>query len=465
MITPNTLVGMIKLQLPQLTKQTEFARLLTGTVGCSIQRLAGIGFMFLANRKIALSVGPDQFGVYSVLLSVGLIIASLSQAGAPPAIVRWVALLKTARSRSSVQRITEWALLRTGLYTTPAGAIAAVAVVLCAANGYPGSAIGIAAAFLIAGGTAIEQQLAAVLQGQGRPVLGQIGSVLVRPTALAIGAYIVLAPTVSSRTGGFAAAAAIVLQFGSVCIALAATATILSRNLRPDPQSQHQSVLDRVALSRSSTVFLHTTFGVMLFSQADLILVYAFLGKTDAGYFAVACQIALLVGLGLQASGIALRPVVAKLNMTDNAAQIEQLSRRVSRVLTILAAPVAITIAVMSATVVTFVYDRSYAPAGVPLAILTIGQLANVAFGSVAVILNMSNHESVVRRATWHFLCIKCVLAMALIPTLGLLGGALASALGLVAWNLSLWRSTYRLLGIDPSCRPTRRKATRQDWS
>lgn len=98
---------------------------------------------------------------------------------------------------------------------------------------------------------------------------------------------------------------------------------------------------------------------------------------------------------------------------------------------------------------IAFIFGRIYETAYPALIILTVGQLFNAAFGSVGVLLNMSGHE----RDTLIGVAIACSMNIALnfvlIPPLGILGAAIATASTLVLWNILLWRKVKKRLDIS----------------
>ena len=97
------------------------------------------------------------------------------------------------------------------------------------------------------------------------------------------------------------------------------------------------------------------------------------------------------------------------------------------------------------------VFGTGYQPALPALCILVVGQTVNLACGSVGLILNMTGHERDAKTSWTISLTANVVLCVALIPWLGAVGAALASAVATILWNVSLLFQTKRLLGFSPA--------------
>ena len=96
----------------------------------------------------------------------------------------------------------------------------------------------------------------------------------------------------------------------------------------------------------------------------------------------------------------------------------------------------------------TFVFGAAYAQGATALAVLCFGQLLNAAVGPVGVLLNMSGHERDTLIGVSMASGANVILNLLLIPFLGLLGAAIASAATLAIWNMLLMRQVKNRLGV-----------------
>jgi len=84
----------------------------------------------------------------------------------------------------------------------------------------------------------------------------------------------------------------------------------------------------------------------------------------------------------------------------------------------------------------------------VVLLILAAGQFVNVVTGSVGYLLMMSGHESLMRNNIIFSALLNLALNILCVPTLGIVGAAVATAISLAVMNIvSLWL-VYLKLGI-----------------
>jgi O-antigen/teichoic acid export membrane protein len=91
-------------------------------------------------------------------------------------------------------------------------------------------------------------------------------------------------------------------------------------------------------------------------------------------------------------------------------------------------------------------------PAGLSvLAILTVGQLINAACGSSAQLLSVTGSQVEVFIAQLASFCVGVMVAVALVPRIGIVGAAWGASLGMVGWNIALVIRTRKILGINTS--------------
>lgn len=94
------------------------------------------------------------------------------------------------------------------------------------------------------------------------------------------------------------------------------------------------------------------------------------------------------------------------------------------------------------------VFGPQFVAGKAALSILSLGQFVNVVTGSVGFVLIMSGHETVMRNITTFVAVINLVANLVLIPSMGLLGAAIATAITLGLQNLLAAEMVWRHLGI-----------------
>jgi O-antigen/teichoic acid export membrane protein len=95
-------------------------------------------------------------------------------------------------------------------------------------------------------------------------------------------------------------------------------------------------------------------------------------------------------------------------------------------------------------------FGDEFVVAGNLLAIMAIGQFINVATGSVGFLLNMSGHERDFRRVTMFAGPLTIILSYVFIVQWGVIGAAVATAVGLSLQNIGALFMVRKRLGFWP---------------
>jgi len=200
----------------------------------------------------------------------------------------------------------------------------------------------------------------------------------------------------------------------------------------------------------ASTLPLAFTAGMQVINrQTDILMLGAFAPPQTVGIYRVAVQGATLVAFGLQAVNMVVAPHFARLYQQGDLKGLQRLVTQSARGIVMLTLPVAAVFIAFGEPILHLVFGHEYTPAATPLAILAIGQFASAFFGSVAFLLNMTGHENDTARGVTLAAMTNIVLKLFLIPTLGAVGAAMATATSLALWNLLLLSAVRRRIGIQ----------------
>jgi O-antigen/teichoic acid export membrane protein len=83
--------------------------------------------------------------------------------------------------------------------------------------------------------------------------------------------------------------------------------------------------------------------------------------------------------------------------------------------------------------------------------VLLVGQLVNIAGGSVALLLNMTGHEDIVSTSLgWAFLA-SIILCFILVPSYGALGAAIAASSSMMLWHIVQLVRSILTVRVNPS--------------
>jgi O-antigen/teichoic acid export membrane protein len=186
-------------------------------------------------------------------------------------------------------------------------------------------------------------------------------------------------------------------------------------------------------------------------AQIGILLLGWFSADDQVAAMQVAERGAMLVVLSLAVVNLVIGPHISQVHKTGDRVQIQDLSRYSARMAMLVALPIALPLIFFGAPILTLVFGEEYAEiATLPLAILAIAQVINVTFGSVGTLLTMSGFERDALLGQVVALVVNVIAAVSLIPIMGVVGAAIATAIGLVCWNFALGLLVMRRLKIRP---------------
>ncbi len=199
---------------------------------------------------------------------------------------------------------------------------------------------------------------------------------------------------------------------------------------------------------------------VILAGQGDAWLPSLVLGgfrpSADVGAFSVAWRVSLLMAFGLLAVNAIAAPTFAELWQSKDLRRLAGTTRDVLILSTALAVVPAVVLSAAPGWVMSF-FGPEFRGAANTLTVISLGQAVNVALGPLGYLLIMSGHERLVRNNAAVFLLVNLMVSLVLVPILGALGAAVATAASLTLRNLALLYLVRTRLGILV---PTARIAT-----
>ena len=285
---------------------------------------------------------------------------------------------------------------------------------------------------------------AGVLAGAKRVVAAHVGELLVRPvTQLLLVVVALIAGVLDASVAALAFTAAAVTGFAAIHWLGRHASRGLPVGVAPARADSNWS--------RAWLPFVLLGAASGLNAQVGVLLLGLLASSDQVGAMQIADQGSRLVALSLTIVNMVIGPYVVRSWHDGDRRQLQILSRRSARVALLTALPLALPLVLFAGPVVGLVFGADYvAVAALPLAILAGAQLLNVACGSVGLLLTMSGHEHDALTGLAVGLVLNAAFALVLIPRFGATGAAMASAIGLVAWNLLLAIRVYRRIGLRP---------------
>jgi O-antigen/teichoic acid export membrane protein len=413
-----------------------------GAVGSAVLKGINLLLGLLATAFLGRVLMPEQYGYYAFASTVVTLLALPVQCGLPQLMTREIAKYQLARQWGHIRGL----LLRANQLVVLLGL--GVVVLLVAA--LPTLVRFVPAidrmtfiwAIALMPLIALNRLRGGALIGLRKIVLGLLPDNGVRAVLFLV--FIVLwhwqAP--------FNSATAMALQVVATLIAFVTGAVLLMRHLPPPVHTANAAFESKAWLA--AIIPLTLTDALLIFNvQADLLLLGVFRDATDVGIYRAASLVALQVTIGLAVANEVLAPHVARLHQAGDRAGLQALMRHTLGWLALSGVLLAGFCILAGREILIFVFGAAYAGGTTVLAILACGQFVAVAAGTGSVLLNMTGHEKDVLRVFAISAATNVAANIALIPSLGIAGAALATASCQIVTNGLLLYFVRRRLGIN----------------
>ena len=438
-----TLLGRLRGGVEALRGDGVAAVLARGSLGSFLVRLLAAGAAFGLQIFLTRLLGPDEFGRYVYVLSWVTFTSQIGVLGFDTASLRFVSALE-ARGQWSLLR----GFLRRSLQVTIAASLLGALLLVTAAwvlrtRLDPRLFSVMLAASCLLPLVAILQVVVSQVNGLKKVVAGQGIQGLLRPAVTAL----VLACGAWLGWHERSAVAAMLASAAATAASIGAAGWLLRRLLH-ERLAGHAPAYDTHAWLRTAFPLLLITASQIILSQTDVLMIGAMRNTTDAGIYAVASQLASIVTFAIMAANAIVAPLIASLYAQGHRAELQRLLTMTSRGVLAYALPVVAGLLLLGRWVLSL-YGPAFGAGYVSLLILSVGQLTIALCGSVGFLLTMTGHEQVATKVIGGSAALNVVLNLLLIPSLGLVGAAIATAIATAARSLILSIYVDRLLGLD----------------
>lgn len=201
----------------------------------------------------------------------------------------------------------------------------------------------------------------------------------------------------------------------------------------------------RIAIPLSLIAGMH-----LLIARLDIILLGALIGHEQAGHYAAASRVADLIVFALASANVIVAPLIAGLHVRNDVAGMQQMLTLLAKGVSLLTIPLVIMVGLFGQPILGL-FGAGYEVAYLPLLILVCGQVINALSGPVDFVLAMTGQQMKMLQILALATGLNLGLNLLLIPPLGLMGAAIATASTTVFWNLFMRRVVRQRLGIDAS--------------
>ncbi|HYD25022.1 MAG TPA: oligosaccharide flippase family protein [Croceibacterium sp.] len=415
-----------------------------GSITSLAIRAANLALSFGLAVLTARVLGVRGYGTVAVALAIVQILATLCAFGLGSLAVREIPALLARSAAPAARLFVSRAAGTVVLLSLLGGAVLVLAVAAFAGTGSPmrGELL-LAAAIVVP--TALLLLFRGTAQGFGRVAAAQWPSEILRPAAaialLAGAAVLGLAVRPGDYLAGFLA----------VSVLSAIVAGMLSWRALPAAQAPLALAPDRAMLAGAAP-FLGMGLAAALQAEINTLLLGWLASREQAGLFQPIAKLAPLMTVAVQSAAMAYAPRVAALWQSGDRDTLVRLTRRFTLATSV--ATVALVLPLVAAGPwLLAAFGPEFAQVAPLLAIVGAAQALNAACGPVGFLLAMTGRPGAALVGQLVGLAANVAVGLWLIPSHGALGGAIAMALGIVLWNLTLLVRVRRELRFDPSLR------------
>jgi O-antigen/teichoic acid export membrane protein len=190
-------------------------------------------------------------------------------------------------------------------------------------------------------------------------------------------------------------------------------------------------------------------FAVFVVWFGRLIVGY-YLPASQGGIYQAASQLSTIFAIVLAAFGAIQAPLYVEAQRKGDWAQLEHHYRVGTKWGLYLSLPVFVTLILMPREIMVTLFGPAYAEGWLALSILSVGQLVNIATGTVGVLLVMTGNNITWLRQSGLAFVVNLALSIILVPRLGIIGSAISTSLSLSLLFISGILRARRLLHIWP---------------
>ena len=422
-------------------KSQLLASLFRGTAIALLVQVSGLAVTYTMEVLLARWMGATQYGTYDYLISIATFLGFLAGLGLPNSMLRFIPEYSVKQEWGKLRGIV-WGSWRYVFVSSIAIALLGVAIVFNLNN----SNSNIAPADFVLGLSTIP--LWALVRHQREMSRGiKSMSVAYLPQNVMFPLLIIMAGLYYRDT--LSSSKAIAIAVVSLILILIFQLWLFNRRL-PAECNLTPAIYSRREWFAVAIPLLLNDSGFVILSQTDTIMTGAILGSYQVGIYSAAFKTAAGVSFILLAVNAIAAPMFATLYAQQDYDGLQKLTATVARWMFYPTFIFALLL-MLSGDRVLGLFGEEFIAARWSMTILIFGQLVNVGAGSVGYLLQMTGHHKQCAYVIGCSALLNLVLNAILIPTLGILGGAIATAFTMALWNIWLHQLVVKYLGVQPS--------------
>jgi O-antigen/teichoic acid export membrane protein len=271
-----------------------------------------------------------------------------------------------------------------------------------------------------------------ILQALKRPGFSQFLDGVLAPALLLamLGAAVAMKISVSAITAmaAFAVSCLAVLLFGAVWL----RSRVLSPEVKAAGAEYNTREWLRFALPMLLIAGTHVIMG-----NTDVIMIGMMMDTSRAGIYSAAARLASLVAVSLVFVNMALTPYIVEYFFNERRVELQNFISLSVRIAALFAVPFFFVLMIYGKPVLGL-FGEEFKSGYQSLLILIVGQLVNALSGSVGYIMVMTGKQKQAGIVFAVSAALNIILNLILIPLFGIAGAAVATAVSMILWNVTL---------------------------
>lgn len=403
-----------------------------------IMRTLGAGLAFLLILMFARWLGAEQFGIFSLGLTIVTILGVISRWG-----LEQVTLKQVAAHLSNKPEVSKGYVRSALIFTFVFSLI--ICLLLWSVSGWLESELfqmsGLAAVLnnfaLAVISISIVFILAEAFKSIGLPVWSSFFQSVMPPAVI-----IFIAGVLYWNESFQVQDAALIYTVGFVLAFVMAFLFWLNRS----PKGNSKAISYKQLIKQGWPMLLVAS-GALIMNWSDVIIAGIYLDETQVGIYNAASKTVMVTILMLVAINSLTAPKYASFYKQNDIKAIANLAQLSSLVLLVTVSVPTLVLLVFPEWVMSW-FGSGFVAGATVLMILAVGQFINVACGSVGYLLTMTGKENTMRNIMLTTALLNIVLSMVLVQYYGIIGIALATAISMSLWNLWAMIEVRKQLGF-----------------
>ncbi len=189
----------------------------------------------------------------------------------------------------------------------------------------------------------------------------------------------------------------------------------------------------------------------------DLVLLAGLLSREDLAIFGVCTRIFAIIAFAVTAVYAVIVPDMLESEVAKDRVGFQRKMGDANVIAAVLSVALLVGVAI-GAPIVLRLFGPGFLAGSAPLAVLALVLVIRSVFGPAALVLSLNDRPYRALPAVFVGLVVLVSANLLLVPSMGLMGAALAAVLAQALWSVSMWFIAFRTAGIDVSIVPRARE-------